>query len=56
MFSFLHSTEFLNVDDDEVGEDNENQSDAEDSQAPENSGWSSRTRYIFFEEYVLWFL
>ncbi|KAK4787821.1 hypothetical protein SAY86_011654 [Trapa natans] len=42
----LHSTEFLNVDDDEVDEDNEHLSDAEDSRVLDNSGWSSRTRSV----------
>lgn len=46
----LCSPGFLNVDDDEVDEDNEHLSDVEDSQLLDNSGWSSRTRFVFFEE------
>ncbi|XP_031381582.1 sister chromatid cohesion 1 protein 4 isoform X1 [Punica granatum] len=41
-----NDTEFLNVDDDEVDEDNEHLSDAEDSRLLDNSGWSSRTRAV----------
>ncbi|KAK4795097.1 hypothetical protein SAY86_013091 [Trapa natans] len=41
-----NDTEFLNVDDDEVYEDNEHLSDAEDSRDLDNSGWSSRTRAV----------
>ncbi|XP_050204858.1 sister chromatid cohesion 1 protein 4 [Mercurialis annua] len=43
---FANDTDFLNVDDDEVGEDDEGLPDAEDSRLLENSGWSSRTRAV----------
>ncbi|KAK4745738.1 hypothetical protein SAY87_012050 [Trapa incisa] len=41
-----NDTEFLNVDDDELNEDNGHLSDAEDSQTLDNGGWSSRTRSV----------
>ncbi|KAK4797237.1 hypothetical protein SAY86_029563 [Trapa natans] len=41
-----NDTEFLNVDDDELNEDNGHLSDVEDSQTLDNSGWSSRTRSV----------
>ncbi|XP_043721513.1 sister chromatid cohesion 1 protein 4-like isoform X2 [Telopea speciosissima] len=42
-----NDTEFLNVDDDEVAEEEDNiMPSAEDSQFFENSGWSSRTRAV----------
>ncbi|KAJ9176062.1 hypothetical protein P3X46_011412 [Hevea brasiliensis] len=45
--SFANDTEFLNVDDDEIGEDDEEgMPNAEDTRLFENSGWSSRTRAV----------
>ncbi|KAF2286391.1 hypothetical protein GH714_016665 [Hevea brasiliensis] len=45
--SFANDTEFLNVDDDEIGEDDEEgMPNAEDTRLLENSGWSSRTRAV----------
>ncbi|XP_015572226.2 sister chromatid cohesion 1 protein 4 isoform X2 [Ricinus communis] len=44
---FANDTEFLNVDDDEIDEDdNEGLPNAEDPRLLENSGWSSRTRAV----------
>ncbi|KDP32484.1 hypothetical protein JCGZ_13409 [Jatropha curcas] len=45
--AFANDTEFLNVDDDEIGEDDEEgMPNAEDTGLLENSGWSSRTRAV----------
>lgn len=44
-FFFLAFSEFLNVDDDEVADDDYMPS-AEDNRFLENSGWSSRTRCV----------
>lgn len=42
-----HDTEFLNVDDDEVAEEDDNyMPSAEETRFLENSGWSSRTRAV----------
>ncbi|XP_043805887.1 sister chromatid cohesion 1 protein 4 isoform X3 [Manihot esculenta] len=45
--AFANNTEFLNVDDDEIGEDyEEGMPNAEDTRVLDNSGWSSRTRAV----------
>ncbi|XP_057984793.1 sister chromatid cohesion 1 protein 4 isoform X2 [Hevea brasiliensis] len=45
--AFANDTEFLNVDDDEIGEDyEEGMPNAEDTRLLDNSGWSSRTRAV----------
>ncbi|XP_021630523.1 sister chromatid cohesion 1 protein 4 isoform X3 [Manihot esculenta] len=45
--AFANNTEFLNVDGDEMGEDDEEgMPNAEDTRLLENSGWSSRTRAV----------
>lgn len=41
-----HDTEFLNVDDDEVADDDDYMPSAEENRFLENSGWSSRTRAV----------
>ncbi|KAL6338456.1 hypothetical protein AAG906_020546 [Vitis piasezkii] len=41
-----HDTEFLNVDDDEVADDEDYMPSAEENRFLENSGWSSRTRAV----------
>ncbi|KAH7542143.1 hypothetical protein FEM48_Zijuj02G0042000 [Ziziphus jujuba var. spinosa] len=44
--TFGNDTEFLNVDDDEMAEDDDDNLPAEDTRLLENSGWSSRTRAV----------
>ncbi|KAJ6720673.1 SCC1 / RAD21 FAMILY MEMBER [Salix viminalis] len=45
--SFANDTEFLNVDDDEMGEDNDDgMPGPENAHLLDNSGWSSRTRAV----------
>ncbi|XP_024030211.1 sister chromatid cohesion 1 protein 4 [Morus notabilis] len=45
--TIANDTEFLNVDDDEVAEDDEdNEPGTEDTRLLENTGWSSRTRAV----------
>ncbi|KAJ6718167.1 hypothetical protein OIU79_006150 [Salix purpurea] len=45
--SFANDTEFLNVDDDEMGEDNDDEMPGpENAHLLDNSGWSSRTRAV----------
>lgn len=41
-----HDTEFLNVDDDEVADDDDYMPSAEENRFLENSGWSSRSRAV----------
>ncbi|XWS57225.1 hypothetical protein CRYUN_Cryun09bG0155900 [Craigia yunnanensis] len=46
-FAVANDTEFLNVDDDELGEDdNDGMPCSDESRLLENSGWSSRTRAV----------